>query len=185
MTTHCDAVWDEDRGGPRHPDNKISLPAEGELYRATRDALEWLPAGAHDPSRCVIAGIHLECVFGKAPVKDPSTMSADRILTKSLDVHTYLAPGLDLLIQEGLIHDEEEDGSFTLHVFLTPHEFYKRADKLVLLRTSPCWRSQRQRWSGWRASTTRTRTRPSSGSTTSRSKTPPRSSVCDVLENCT
>ena len=106
MTTTCDATWDEEQGGRRHPENKISFPAEGELYRATRDALEWQPIGSHAPTRRVIASVHIERIFAKAIVKEPTTLAADRILTKSLDVHAFLAPGLDLLIEEGLLHDD-------------------------------------------------------------------------------
>ena len=47
MTTH-DARYDEDRGGPRHGTNPVSLSKDGDFYKATEKVLPWGPPGNHE-----------------------------------------------------------------------------------------------------------------------------------------
>ena len=67
MSLH-EAEWDEDRGGSRHADNRISFPAQGEFHRATRYALPWQECGTHDRDRVVVPSAYIERLFRQAPV---------------------------------------------------------------------------------------------------------------------
>ena len=109
MTTHG-FEWDEDRGGPRHPLNKISAPAAGKFCKATAKVLPWEKAGAHDNGndRAVVPSIYIERLFRRATVPDPESQAGHRILTKCLGLPEYLDAAVDLLIQEGLLIDEDQ-----------------------------------------------------------------------------
>jgi hypothetical protein len=126
--------WDESRGGSRTPLNLISFPGGGDFVKATSDAIHWgwRDAGGHDPTRCLIPGVLVERLFRYAPVPEPTVLKTDRFLTKSLNVDTYLAEALDLLLDEGLLHDKDENGNLVLHKFKTYAELTERADTIVL-----------------------------------------------------
>ena len=98
MSTHG-LEWDEDRGGPRHPLNKISAPTSGNFCRATARVLPWEPAGAHDAGndRSTVPSIYIERLFRRASVPDPESLAAHRLNTKCLGVPEYLDAALDLL----------------------------------------------------------------------------------------
>ena len=59
MTTH-ELAFDEDRGGPRNPNNYLSLPDNGAMYLATKAVLPWEPCGAHDSNRVIVASHYVE-----------------------------------------------------------------------------------------------------------------------------
>ena len=62
--------FDEDRGGPRTADNRISMPEAGEFYRLTRHlGMEWEPCGAHDNGRVTTPSIYVESLFSRSPTK--------------------------------------------------------------------------------------------------------------------
>jgi hypothetical protein len=100
-----DAVWDEDRGGPRTPHNYISIPTAGNFFKATAQALPWQSPGAHDDEtvRRVIASIYVEQIFRRAPVRNPPDLDQHRFLTTSLGVDEYLNSAMELLLEEGLV----------------------------------------------------------------------------------
>ena len=102
--------WDEDRGGPRDPLNLISFPTDSQFYKSTKDVLEWAPCGPHDQGRVVLPSVHLERLFRKAPVPDPKKLSNLKAMTRCLDVPNYMAEALDLLIDEGLLEEDDEEG---------------------------------------------------------------------------
>ena len=134
-----DAAWDEDRGGPPDSRNMISFPSAGDFYKATKRALPWSECGAHDHGRHVVAGIFIEKLFRMAPVEDPpSTFKPDHFMTKCLDVGRYLAPALELIIEEGLLRREDEEGDDVPVQYADADEMYKAADALVKeLKDSP------------------------------------------------
>ena len=106
-----DIDYDETRGGRRTADNLISFPSDGAFYLATCGSdLPWAPAGAHDPSRHVLPSILVEGIFASAPVPDPQSLQTDTVMTKCLDVLSYLTPALEKLIEEGLLKTLDEDG---------------------------------------------------------------------------
>ena len=46
MTSHG-VEWDEDRGGPRNPENLISFPKDGMVHQSTVNVIPWADCGAH------------------------------------------------------------------------------------------------------------------------------------------
>ena len=109
MSGH-DAAWDEDRGGPRDPLNLISFPMDGNLHKSTKKVLEWRPCGPHDQGRVVIPSVHIERLFRKSPVPDPKKLNPLKMITRCLDIDNYMADALDLLIDEGLLEEDDGDG---------------------------------------------------------------------------
>ena len=80
----------------------------------------------------------IEKLMRKAPVQDPSTFNTDHFMTKCLDVERYLAPALGLLVEEGLLRQEDEEGDETLVHFADADEMYEAADALVVqLKDAP------------------------------------------------
>ena len=56
----------------------------------------------------------------------------ERVALSCRWVYTYLGAALDLLIDEGLIHDEDPNGNQILHEFQSYEELTARADALVV-----------------------------------------------------
>ena len=126
-----DLEFDEDRGGARNSANLLSLPKDGAFFKATAQALPWAPAGAHAQDRMVVASVFVEALFALAPVPDPEQLKPEKIMVKCLDVQSYLAPALQLLIDEGLLEQDDEDGNTVPRVFSDPTDLQARADELV------------------------------------------------------
>ena len=126
-----DAAFDEDRGGPREPQNMISFPTNWDVHKSTKEVWPWQDAGAHSPGFSVVPSIFVEALFKKAPVPTPSDLTDHTVMTKCLDVTRYMEASLDLLVGEGLFHDEREDGSKVLIVFKHADELERRADRLT------------------------------------------------------
>jgi hypothetical protein len=127
----ADIDWDENRGGTRNPENLVSAPDDGTLYLSTKDVLPWTACGAHDTHRMVLPSHHVEQLFGKAPVPDPSKLSTMSIMTRCLNI-TFLADAVDLLISEGIFEEEDEDGHEPTKVYDDIDELMYNANKLVL-----------------------------------------------------
>jgi hypothetical protein len=126
------AVWDEDRGGPRTPHNYISIPTTGNFFQATAQALPWQSPGAHDDEavRRVIASIYIEQLFRRAPVRNPPGLDQHRFLTKSLDIDEYLNAAMELLLEEGLVMQENvADGHHEVLTFACQDDLVRRADE--------------------------------------------------------
>ena len=87
----------------------------------------------------MVAGVFIEKLFRLAPVQDPpSTFMPDHFMTKCLDVGRYLAPALELIIDEGLLRREDDGGDDVPVHFADADEMYKAADALVKeLKDSP------------------------------------------------
>ena len=128
-----DARFDEDRGGPEHPDNLISLAKDGRVHRATRKVWPWRPCGAHDQGRAVVPSIFVEALFRKAPVDRSKLGPRPRVLTHCLGVKEYLGEALEKLVDCGLTSEpgvEGEDDEVEI-TFSSPTDLYKKADRLV------------------------------------------------------
>ena len=130
--------FDEDRGGPRHPCNFLSFPSAGAFFKATEHIWPWTTAGAHDANRKVVPSAFVEALFARAPVPDPEELKPLHMMVKCLDTHSFLVPALQLLVDEGLLEVEDEDGSRVERVFVDPSDLQVRADDLVgQLRDDP------------------------------------------------
>ena len=128
------AVWDEDRGGPRTPYNFISIPTTGDFYKATAQTLPWRSPGAHDDEavRQVIASIYIEQLFRRAPVPNPPSLDQHRFLTKSLGIDEYLNSAMELLLEEGLVMQENvADEHHTMLTFACQDDLVRRADEII------------------------------------------------------
>ena len=95
-----DMAWDEDRGGPRHADNLVSFPEDGEFYLSTKNVLDWRKCGVHDTARMVVPAVFVEKLFKLAPVKDPTELQEHLFLVKTLAI-AWLEPALELLLGQG------------------------------------------------------------------------------------
>ena len=73
-----DMEFDENRGGPRHHNNYLSMPESGAFYRATKKIFAWESCGLHDSGRKILPSVYVENVFRKAPVPDPSKLRGGR-----------------------------------------------------------------------------------------------------------
>ena len=102
----CDIKWDEDCGGARHPNNKISIPDKGGLHLSTRKILPWVTCGPYAAGRVNLPAIFIERMMMKAPVEDPSSLNKNpvdlRQLTHCLSVE-YMGTVIDLYIDQGLL----------------------------------------------------------------------------------
>ena len=69
----ADIEFDEDRGGPRHIQNYLSMPVDGELYQSTKHIFPWEEAGAHEApnTRFVVPSVYVEKIFAHAVVEAP------------------------------------------------------------------------------------------------------------------
>ena len=85
----------------------------------------------HDQGRVVLPSIHLKRLFRKAPVPDPKKLSNMKIMTRCLDVPNFLADGLDLLVDEGLLEETDEDGDVQDKTFEAIDELLEASDNLV------------------------------------------------------
>ena len=152
-----DIAWDEDRGGPRNLLNLISYPNGCQFYKSAKEIFEWAPCGPHDQGRVVLPSIHLERLFRKAPVPDPKKLSNLKIISRCLDVPNYLADGLDLLIDEGLLEEADENGDVQDKTFEGIDELLEASDKLVRAALSARHRSTRHALGScrWRRTTRR------------------------------
>ena len=140
-TTH-EAEYDEDRGGPRNEHNYLSFPGDGALVKATRGVLPWAPVGTHDPdpTRMIIPSAFVENLFRKAPTEDPHELREHHIVTKCLSLTNYIAPALDILIEEHLLETGEKEGDVVTYVpkiFDSYDDLIHAADQLVT--ELDCW----------------------------------------------
>ena len=127
-----DMAWDEDRGGPRHADNLVSFPQDGQFYLSTKNVLDWRKCGTHDTARMVVPAVFVEKLFKMAPDKDPSELQEHLFLVKAL-VIAWMAPALGLLMGQGLCTvDGDDTGDADTYEYETPNALQAEADKLVL-----------------------------------------------------
>jgi len=126
-----DIAWDEDRGGTRNPLNLISFPNDCQFYKSTKKVFEWAPCGPHDQGRVVLPSVQLERLFRKAPVTDPRKLSNMKMMTRCLDVPNFLADGLDLLVDEGLLEETDENDDVQDKIFVDLDQLLDASDKLV------------------------------------------------------
>ena len=85
MTSH-EAEWDEDRGGPRNPENLISFPKDGMVHQSTVNVIPWADCGAHAPNRVATPSRFVEKLFKMAPVKEPVSLNGLKLMTRCLNV---------------------------------------------------------------------------------------------------
>ena len=79
------------------------------------------------PNYRVVPVAFFENVVRKAPVPDPASLRPVHFLTRSMDLYSSVKPMIELLVEEGLIHDD--NGDLVIYDDIT--KFYARADELV------------------------------------------------------
>ena len=99
----ADIIFDEDRGGPRHPSNYLSLPVDGLVHQSTKYILPWSQAGAHEApgTRVIIPSSYIEKIFKEATVKVTEELKNFTWLTRCLSIN-FLSPAVEVLIVEKL-----------------------------------------------------------------------------------
>ena len=99
----ADIIFDEDRGGPRHPSNYLSLPVDGLVHQSTKYILPWSQAGAHEApgTRVIIPSSYIEKIFKEATVKVTEELKNFTWLTRCLSIK-FLSPAVEVLIVEKL-----------------------------------------------------------------------------------
>ena len=122
-----DLEYDEARGNPATPECLSSLEINEELYLATRRVLPYEVAADAAPNYRVVPVAFFENVVRKAPVPDPASLRPVHFLTRSMDLYSSVKPMIELLVEEGLIHDD--NGDLVIYDDIT--KFYARADELV------------------------------------------------------
>ena len=127
----CDAEYDEYRGGPRTAENRISFPNDGEFYLSTKGVIPWMECGQHDTDRMVSPSAYVERLFAKCPVHDPKKLSTVKFMERCLHAKRFLVPMLDMLVAEGLLEEEDDEGVVHRIEFETYDELCKRADKIM------------------------------------------------------
>ena len=126
-----DIAFDEERGGPRHHNNYLSMPESGAFYRATKKIFAWETCGPHDSGRKIVPSIFVENLFRCAPIPDLSQLRGKRLITFCLDTNRFLVDALSLLVGEGLLRDEEGEQEDDFIVYDYPEDILVKADKLV------------------------------------------------------
>ena len=76
--------------------------------------------------------IYLEQLFRKAPVPDEDVLKVHRLMETHLHMTDYMEGALELLIQEGLLTEEDEDGNEVTRVYERHNDLCRKADELVL-----------------------------------------------------
>ena len=104
--TSIGVEWNENRTGNPDAEQLLSWDNNTEFYTATKKALPWRAGASTDPGRSIVPACYIERLFAKAPVQDPSTLEPDPFLCKCLGLEEYIAPALELLI-------DQEDCSMT------------------------------------------------------------------------
>ena len=99
----ADIVFDEDRGGPRHPSNYLSLPVDGLVHQSTKYIFPWSQAGAHEApgTRVIIPSSYIEKIFKEVTVKVTAELKNFTWLTRCLSIN-FLSPAVEVLIVEKL-----------------------------------------------------------------------------------
>ena len=124
--------YDETRGGPRHPDNRISIPKGGDFYKATKNVIPWAEVGARDPGRVTAPSIYVEKLLRLAHVTNPQALSDHTFMTRTVDMDGWGKEALDLLVEEGLLIEEGDDGDGDALVeYEHADDLQLRADELV------------------------------------------------------
>ena len=128
-----DAEWDEDRGGDRTPENFISFPEMGSFCQRTKKALPW-ERSKHESRRMIVPSVWLEGLFREANVEAPHTLNTttDRFLCRGLGLKEFLTAALQLLIDEGLLEEEDEHGDTLLIDCVDADDLQRRADAKVI-----------------------------------------------------
>ena len=128
-----DAKFDEDRGGDRTPNNYLSIEAEAAYVRATRKIFPWADAGDHSPGYKVVRSSIVENTFANCPVPSPERLGGTTVLTHCLDAEKYIGPALDVLIDNGLLLEDQDDDESDVVTFATYTQYVRRCHRRA------CW----------------------------------------------
>jgi hypothetical protein len=131
MTSH-EAEWDEDRGGPRNPENLISFPKDGMVHQSTVNVIPWVDCGAHAPNRVATPSRFVEKLFKMAPVKEPVSLNGLKLMTRCLNVGSYVDSALEMLVTEGLFEEEDDEGDRHIRTYTDINDLQEAADALVI-----------------------------------------------------
>ena len=92
--------------------------------RSTSYPSRWMATCTRVRRRCssgvraalTVVAVHIERLFRKSPVPDPKKLNPLKMITRCLDISNY-ADALDLLVDEGLLEEDDGDGGTQERVF--------------------------------------------------------------------
>ena len=100
-----DIDFDENRGGSRHPENKLSVPLSGDMFKATKHVMAWDENPSGGNGRATVPSVFVENWFAVAPIPNPEALHLYTLPTRCLDIPYYVA-ALAQLAEEGLFRDK-------------------------------------------------------------------------------
>ncbi|MDC0525646.1 hypothetical protein OAO87_01510 [bacterium] len=123
----------ENRGGLRHANNPLSFTkGEGTFYKATEKVLPWNPPGSQETEdRALVPSAYIEALFAHATVPHPERLKPVKFLVKCLGWDEFVGPGLDKLIEEGLLTEQGDDGDDVPVIFDDINDLYAKAAAIV------------------------------------------------------
>ena len=122
----------EDRGAPRHGNNPLSFPRKGAFFKATEKVLPWDAPGTHETEeRAILPSAYVEALFRRVKVAHPDKLKPVVFLVKCLGWDEFVGPGLDKLMDEGLLTKQDEGGEDIPVVFDDVNELYAAAGSIV------------------------------------------------------
>ena len=134
MSDEIDVDWDENLGGQPDPDCLLSFPKEGRIHNAMKEVWPWRPSGVHARNRVVVPSVYVERLFKHAPVPEPADLKPVNLISHCLS-REYLAAGLELLVEEGLLTTSGRDDDDPIDlVFGTPTELSLRGPTSIPIR---------------------------------------------------
>ena len=91
-------------------------------------------AREYESGRMIVPSVWVEGLFRKASVEAPHSLntSTDRFLVRGLGLNEFLSDALELLIEEGLLEDEDDDGMSTVVECADAEDLQRRADAKVM-----------------------------------------------------
>ena len=104
-----DITFDEHDGGDRDPKNFLAVPRDSEFHLAMKEALPWEPGFAS--TRVKAPSAYFEGFLRKACKQNGRTIPREiTFITRCLNVSDFLAPALQLMVEEGFLSEQAEEG---------------------------------------------------------------------------
>ena len=101
-----DIDWNENRGGSRHPENKLDAPLNEDMFKSTKNVMPWDANPQGGNGRATVPSVFVENWFAVAPIPNPETLHTYTFPTRCLDIPYYVG-ALALLAEEGLFRDKD------------------------------------------------------------------------------
>ena len=85
-----DIDFDENLGGSRHPENKLSVPLSGDMFKATKHVMAWDENPTGGNGRATVPSVFVENWFAVAPIPNPEALHLYTLPTRCLDIPYWL-----------------------------------------------------------------------------------------------